>query len=312
MTADFNYFPFEAGDGSELTESRWKLMFTWMRSVGVLSDTVPLPSGSDLDVSPSSPGLAVEVETGEAFIQGMFWSHTGDPAGLNIEGNSSGDDRIDLVVLRCDFVNDIMEYVVIEGIADPSPVAPSPVQNSTIWDLPLAEVYVEDGASVIDSMDITDVRVRSVQGDSDSPICVVRRTGNVTVNNGASDTLSWQVADLNTDSMWDSMTNPQRVTIPEDGVYEIKFQVVWGGGASADGTTRTVVYLNNGSTVPLILSVARSLGSNQSTNIGSVVKECDAGDYIYMVNTNLSGINLPVAFLANYTPQMSVRKIRST
>lgn len=168
MTADFDYFPFESGDGAFITEPRWKLMFTWMRTVGVLTLEDPLPTDADLFVGPTMPGLSVEVFPGEAFIQGMFWSHTGDPAGLSITGNTSGDPRIDLVVLRTDFVNDIIEYVVIEGDPDPSPVPPDPIQNDTVWDLPLAEVEVADGATEITSMDITDVRVPSYQAQKGS------------------------------------------------------------------------------------------------------------------------------------------------
>jgi hypothetical protein len=143
-------------------------MFTWMRTVGVLTTEDTLPTDSDLFVGPTSPGLAVEVFAGEAFVQGMFWSHTGDTSGLAITGNTSGDPRIDLVVLRTDFENDIMQYIVIEGTPDPSPVAPDPVQNDTVWDLPLATVDVADGATEITSMDITDERVPSYQAQKGS------------------------------------------------------------------------------------------------------------------------------------------------
>lgn len=168
MAAEFNYFPFESGDGAFITEPRWKLMFTWMRTVGVLTTAETLPTDDDLFVGPTDPGLSVEVFPGEAFIQGMFWSHTGDTAPLAINENDSGDPRIDLVVLRTDFVNDIIEYVVIEGTPDPSPVAPDPVQNDTVWDLPLATVDVADGATEITDMDITDERVPSYQAQKGS------------------------------------------------------------------------------------------------------------------------------------------------
>lgn len=168
MPAEFDYFPFEQGSGAFITEDRWKIMFTWMRTVGVLTTEETLPTDADLFVGPAMPGLSVEVFPGEAFIQGMFWSHTGDPAGLAITENVSGDPRIDLVVLRTDFSTDLIQYVVIEGEPAMSPVAPDPVQNSTVWDLPLAEVAVADGATEITSMDITDVRVASYQAQKGS------------------------------------------------------------------------------------------------------------------------------------------------
>jgi hypothetical protein len=166
MAAEFDYFPFEEGSGSDITEERWKALFSWMRTVGVLNENITLPTDDALFVSESTPpGLTVEVYHGEAFIQGVYWSHTDDPYVLEVNQNNETDPRIDLVVLRCDFTANGCEYVVIEGTADPSPTPPAPIQNSTIWDLPLAEVYVVPSAGSITNMDITDVRVRSTQGD---------------------------------------------------------------------------------------------------------------------------------------------------
>ena len=86
MPAEFNYFPFDAGEGSETLESRWVLMMQYMRTSGVISDNVPLDTSTDdLAVTASSPGLAVDVAIGEAFLLGTFWSHTGDPATLTID-----------------------------------------------------------------------------------------------------------------------------------------------------------------------------------------------------------------------------------
>ncbi len=183
MAAEFNFFPFESGNGAFITEPRWKLMFTWMRTVGVLTTEETLPEDASLFVAPTSPGLAVEVYPGEAFVQGMFWSHTGDPYGLSINGNTSGNPRIDLVVLRTDFVSDIIEYIVIQGTPDPSPVAPDPVQNSTVWDLPLATVDVANEATEITDVDITDVRVRSVQGDIGSSAVTLTNAGTTSLVN---------------------------------------------------------------------------------------------------------------------------------
>lgn len=169
MPSEFFFYPFDEGEGSTLTEDRWKWLFTWMRTVGVLTTEESLPEDADLFVAPANIGLAVQVYPGEAFIQGMYWRHAGDPWSLSIidnEDEDAGEDgyaRIDLVVLRCDFPNDIMEYVVIEGEPAEFPEPPEPIQNDTIWDLPLAQVYVEAEAAEIDPEDITDLREPSYQ-----------------------------------------------------------------------------------------------------------------------------------------------------
>ena len=184
MPAEFVYFPFDEGEGAFLTEDRWKLMFTWMRTVGVLTTEDELPEDAALFVAPTSPGLAVEVYPGEAFVLGMFWSHTDDPSPLAIIDNESedGQDRIDLVVLRTDFLTNIMEYVVIEGEPSEDPEPPEPWQNSTIWDLPLAEVYVAFEAEVIVADDITDVRVRSLQANTGSSPLIAGEGITITYN----------------------------------------------------------------------------------------------------------------------------------
>lgn len=175
----FDFFPFESGDGAFITEPRWSDMFTWMRTVGVLSEDTTLAPDGELAVNPADPstGTQVQVEDGEAFIQGFMFIQTDGPEVIGIPLNESGDPRIDLLVLRLDKENDIIEYVDIEGDPDPSPVAPDPIQNSTIWDLPLAEIYVADGATTITSMDITDVRVRSLQGDGGSSAVTLDSAG---------------------------------------------------------------------------------------------------------------------------------------
>ncbi len=177
--SDFNFYPFESGDGAFITEPRWTDMFTWMRTVGVLSEDTTLAPDAELAVNPADPsiGTQVQVEDGQGFIQGFMFIQTNGPEVIDIPLNDSGDPRIDILVLRLDKTNDIISYVDIAGTPDPSPVPPDPVQNSTIWDLPLAQIYVADGATTITSGDITDLRVRSTQGDGGSSAVTLESVG---------------------------------------------------------------------------------------------------------------------------------------
>jgi hypothetical protein len=177
--AEFDSFPFEEGEGSQLTEERWNEYFLWMRTTGVLSADTLLDPNSELAVNevPMSVATEVQVEEGSAFIEGFMYIQTDGPEVLPIIENNSGNPRIDLVVCRLDKTNNIISNFVIEGDADVNPVRPDPIQNSTIWDLPLAEVYVPDGATTIPQADITDVRVRSVQGDGGSASVTLESVG---------------------------------------------------------------------------------------------------------------------------------------
>jgi hypothetical protein len=165
LTATFQYFPFDAGTGADATEPQWVEMFTWMRTSGILSTNVPLDSSvDDLAVTPGTD-LQVQIAIGKAWIQGTYFSQSDDYSYYDISPNEdpNGYDRIDLFVLETDFDANITQYVNIEGTPDMSPVAPTPTQNSMIYQLPLAELYVAYMATFFDPGDITDERVRSYQ-----------------------------------------------------------------------------------------------------------------------------------------------------
>lgn len=363
--AEFFYFPFDAGPGSESAENQWGEMFVWMRTTGILTESLTLNTTTDdLAVTPGSlTDLVIEVAIGEAWVQGFMYQHTTDYALYDLEENLSGDPRIDLVVVELDVdANEIVEKVVT-GTPDPSPVAPTPIQNSTIWQMPLAEIYVADGATTITSMDITDVRVRSMQGDggsvavtlssaggdetliadsnappdlvtkgltagtnislssdadsvtitganapSDSPLCIVRRSTNLSCANNSIVTMVWDIEDIDsTGTMWESVTNPQNVTIPEDGYYSITVHIFWGGDASGNGMARTFIRKNGGS---VSMFAARTTGNYNVSNDHAVTIPCVAGDIITVHPQQTSGTTLNVLFVNAFSPALEVRKLR--
>jgi hypothetical protein len=109
----YDYFPFDAGLGANSTESRWRTMFQKLKSTGMVVE------GTAMEVSAGS-GMTVTVVLGKAFIKGHFFSHTGTNETLAIGSNTSGSTRTDLVVIRCDFVNNTMGYLVLQGTTHPS------------------------------------------------------------------------------------------------------------------------------------------------------------------------------------------------
>ncbi len=88
-----------------------------------------------------------------------------DIDGTQILANTSGSARVDLLVLRlnreaADPNKFTITPVVITGVPGPVPVAPLPVRNDTIdatgvWDLPLAEIAVPNGATSIAVLGVT-------------------------------------------------------------------------------------------------------------------------------------------------------------
>jgi hypothetical protein len=177
MPATFTYFPFDTGPGANSDEIRWGEMMRWMRTTGVITASLTLdPATDDLAVTANGT-LGVQVAIGIAWMQGFYFEQSDDYYAVGLNPNTSGDPRIDLLVLSLNLITNIIEYVVLEGTPAASPVVPTPQQDADIWQMPLAEIAVADGAVTILSGDITDVRVRSVQGDGGSSAVTLDSAG---------------------------------------------------------------------------------------------------------------------------------------
>ena len=184
MSVTFQYFPFDTGPGADSNEDRWYELMQWMRTPGILTNNSSLnPSTGDLAVTANGT-LGVQVAIGIAFIQGFYFEQDGGYFAVSVNPNSSGEDRIDLLVLQLDLIDDNIAYLVLEGTPSGSPVAPSPEQDSDYWQLPLAQIYVSNGAATITSGDITDERVISIQG-VDSDVTLTSAGGTTLVSSGA-------------------------------------------------------------------------------------------------------------------------------
>lgn len=146
-----SYRPFDTGPGASVTESGWRAMAKHWLTSG------PIRTGNNLEVYGDSSGRQVKVKTGEVWIQG----HHGQLDALTvvpITANTSGLGRIDLVVARMNATTNVIELDVVLGIPSGAPVAPSPTQSSTVWEVPLATVVVANGVSTIAAGAVFDAR----------------------------------------------------------------------------------------------------------------------------------------------------------
>ena len=106
-----------------------------------------------------SSGLNVKVAAGFAAVAGSAFSSTAiEP--LTIAANTSGNPRIDSVILRRDFTaGSVVTLLVKQGVAAPTPSAPTLTQNrSGVWEEALADVAVANNAATITSANVTDRR----------------------------------------------------------------------------------------------------------------------------------------------------------
>ena len=126
-------------------------------------------ANGDLAVSAVTPGqeddedadpMAVKVGAGKAWINGYFYVNT---ASLPLEITVADGvlNRIDLVVLRWDLAARTITAQIKAGASASSPAAPALQRDADGYELCLAQVYVQAGATAITQADITDKRLDS-------------------------------------------------------------------------------------------------------------------------------------------------------
>jgi hypothetical protein len=143
----------EAPDRVYTSEAFARLFKTMMRDGIVHND------GAELAVGPTVPAaMSVSVGTGMALIQGRYYINDSDLT-LNVEAADPSHPRIDRVVVRLEATpGRTIHAVVKKGTPAPSPVPPGLTRTAETWELSLAQVRVEAGATSIVAGKITDER----------------------------------------------------------------------------------------------------------------------------------------------------------
>lgn len=105
----------------------------------------------------ASGGSNIDVKVGAALVNGKLYE-TDAAITMAVGANASGNPRIDTVVLRTDYVAQTIRPVIVQGTPAASPVRPTLTQNTTLWEMPLADIAVANGFSTISVLDIKDRR----------------------------------------------------------------------------------------------------------------------------------------------------------
>lgn len=109
-------------------------------------------------VATSPVSKDVEIGIGRCIIKGVLYDNDATFT-QTMSDNTSGQDRIDLIVLRADYTEETVTIKVLEGTPAGSPVAQSPTQTlGVLWEFPVAEVYCANGFASLADSDITDRR----------------------------------------------------------------------------------------------------------------------------------------------------------
>lgn len=113
-----------------------------------------------LAVIASTPAaMTVKVSTGAAFVNGRFFEVYDAPETLAIAAAHATMQRYDLVVIRVNYTARTASLAVVTGTpASFSAPVPVPTQSSSIYEIPLARVFVAPAASSIATTNISDMR----------------------------------------------------------------------------------------------------------------------------------------------------------
>jgi hypothetical protein len=139
-----------------VTDDQWELLSIGFGVDGVLG----LPTDSSVVYGDAS-GRQVKVRAGKiGHIGGHGWASGTSDVVKTIGANSSGSTRIDLIVLRLTRSTLAVTAEVVAGT--PGAGVPALTRNARgagtgVWEIPLAQVTVVNGAATISAGDVTDI-----------------------------------------------------------------------------------------------------------------------------------------------------------
>lgn len=153
--ADEEYFPFRsvAGDRKYSAED-WAAYFALFLGNGIFYS-----SADKLKVS-ANEGMKLKVGYGAGFIAGRMYRLKTDKI-ITLDTADGALNRIDRIVLRCDYTNRCITLETKKGSYSENPTAPELTRDADIYELALADVYVSAGVVTITADKITDQRLNT-------------------------------------------------------------------------------------------------------------------------------------------------------
>lgn len=124
----------------------------------------------------SNNNMTITIKKGDANIEGYRYTNT-DNLVKTIDTADGVLKRIDNVVIRLDLTNRLISAQIIKGTFSDNPSAPSLVRSTTIYDIKLAEIYIDNGVTSITQANIKDTRFdKNVCGNVVSTIQTIDTT----------------------------------------------------------------------------------------------------------------------------------------
>lgn len=154
-------FPFDA----ELVDGKYDRVY--MSEIfrkyffSFVSNGVFAGKGNNLMVTSRLPEvMQVVIKSGQAFTEGAFYDNDDDLI-LSVASSDNILNRIDAVVVQCDYVQRQVTAKVITGTPAQNPLHYTPVRNADKFELLLAEIYVPFTSTAVKQANITDYRANN-------------------------------------------------------------------------------------------------------------------------------------------------------
>lgn len=149
------YFPFRSVSGDrKYSAEDWAAYFAQVIGNGVFY------SAADKLKVVVGEGMTVKVSQGAAFINGRMYMAE-DAKTLTLGTADGVFNRIDRIVVRCDYTSRKISTEVIKGSYAAIPTAPDLTRSADVYELALADIYVAAGAIEIKTANITDQRLNT-------------------------------------------------------------------------------------------------------------------------------------------------------
>lgn len=149
------YFPFMSVSGDRKYSAD-----NWAEYFGLfLRDGIFYSDAAKLKVVPSD-GMTVKINKGAGFISGRCYILDADLS-VTLDTADGALNRIDRIVLRCDYTARMITAQVKKGSYSASPTAKELQRDADAYEIALADVYVAKGVVSITTANITDQRLKT-------------------------------------------------------------------------------------------------------------------------------------------------------
>jgi len=307
----------------------WQEYYKKLVDNGVVGDVVTSLKIEQQTVS----NKTVKVNPGAIVIEGAM--RVIDSAlNATISDNTSGNPRVDRIIARLNTADRMIEFAVKQGTPASSPTAPALTQNSTTYEISLAQVSVANGFSTIVTANITDERIYMtykdrilndrmtvLEGDVDDVNTRMdgmdpakyygkySQLSNGSAHSGSAGKgiITFGIKDNDDFSAINLATFPKRITVPT-GVTRVR--LYWKGTLNNNGIFGVNIYLNKNGQVRQTM-VGLFGGSTTSTYLTTMamseIVNCVSGDY-FEINADTAGVADPSAVLSGSIFGMEVLK----